>query len=344
MRLFKTDIDKLVAQNDIPGLIKVLKKSNPEISEKAFHALTSIKDRQDEIIENIKNLLSELNPRVRTLAAIMLARTNDDSAYQTLKKLIIYGTVKEKVEVLRVLGGHRDSHNLSIANIFALALKDPKGIVRMHAIKAMGESSDSSYIPYLSEALNDKMFNIRLEAAKALGNIGDETTVDALIGALLDPNSDVRIAVKEALSKIGNEKALNALNGAPFNILVEKMKTNVASREETIKQIKRQKIKDGIPLVRKALFDHYKVIRIEAVKTLVAMGDRDASESIAGLLDDKYWDVRLEAVKALGILGRQEVMDAVERASNDKNKNVRDEARKLYYSFKVRFGDPEEDK
>lgn len=342
MIFFKPDVDKLASENNIPGLIRALKKNDPEVSEKAFYALENMKDQHEEVIEMVREVLSDLNPGVRALAAMMLARSHDDSAYQSLKKIIVYGSVKEKIEMLRVLASHGDAHNLNIANIFVLGLKDSKELVRIESIRAMGNSKDLFYIQYLLEALNDKMFKIRLEAAKALGKIGGEAVVEGLIGALLDRNSDVRIAAKESLSSIGGEKAAMALSDAPFQLLMEKMNANDASREDTVKHIGKLKIKDGIPLVRKTLFDKYKNIRIESIRALANLRDKGSIESISGLLEDYYWDVRLEALKALEVMPSPTIMNAVAKATEDQNKNVRDEALKLYYGLKVRFGDPEE--
>jgi HEAT repeat protein len=337
MGFLKPDIQKLESEGNVQKLLKILKSRDDVLSEAAFHSLERLSDKNPAVMAALKSVINDLDPKLRVLTVLKIAKGNDDSAFSSLKTILINGAVKDRVEIVRILADYGEKNNLNIANILVIALKDKKDIVQLEAIKTMGRLQDPFYTGYIIEKLNDRMFNIRLEAARALGKIKSENSVDALIGALMDNSTDVRLAAKESLITIGTPEALTALNDAPFQIIMAKMNASVASREMTIQHIGKVKLKEGLPLIRKACFDEYKNIRLEALKALGVMRDRGGMSEIIKLLEDQYWDVRLEAVKTLERIADKTCLEALEKASSDQNKNVRDEAKKLYYAMKVRF-------
>jgi peptide-methionine (R)-S-oxide reductase len=71
------------------------------------------------------------------------------------------------------------------------AIDDPDAIVRMHAVRALGDISDepNKFVPQLTEKLNDLNASVRLEAIKSLGKLGHQarSAAPALVKFLFRP-------------------------------------------------------------------------------------------------------------------------------------------------------------
>ena len=125
-------------------------------------------------------------------------------------------------------------------------------MVRLEAVKTMGAIRDLNSIKHLVEGLEDRAYQMRLQCARSLGEIGDESAIYPLIGALVDNHIEVRKAAQDALLRMGTDKAKAALNDAPFMLLVKRMTEGEFTRRETIRQMGQLKIREGVPLIKKA--------------------------------------------------------------------------------------------
>jgi len=153
MGLFKPNIKKMRAQNDIEGLIKSLKHSSVRVRYDAVTALGELKNAR------------AIEPLIEAL------RDDTGAGWQAVNALSNIGYAA--VEPL----------------IRALQDKD-KGIVRL-AARALGELKDDRATEPLVEVLRDEDWNYRYEAVMALGKIGDTKAIDPLIVALKDVTSAV---------------------------------------------------------------------------------------------------------------------------------------------------------
>ena len=81
-----------------------------------------------------------------------------------------------------------------------LAHSDENPQVRAAAIRALNLSRDAGATPIFVKALGDENALVRLEAVKALGNLPDPASVETLVRLVRsDENKDVRIAAADAL-------------------------------------------------------------------------------------------------------------------------------------------------
>lgn len=335
MGIFRPNIDKLVETGNVDGILKLLYHKKGDIRLQAFLVLA--KYREDRIINEIKKMLNDSDPKVRAIATLKFGELKEPGIIENLRGIIISGAQRDKIEALRILAGRGKTQDSDISNLLNLALNDKKVMVRIEAVRTMGAIKDKYSIKHLIESLDNKTYQMRLQAAKSLGEIGDESSVYPLIGALVDNHIDVRREAQSALKRIGTEKALKALNDAPFMLLVKRMTEGEFIRRETIRQIGQLKIREGIPLIKKACFDEFKNVRIEAARALGLFREKSAIDNILKLLDDTYYDVRLEAVQALEKIFDIRSLKALEKSLKDKNHNVRDAAKAAYYSLKNRL-------
>jgi len=335
MSIFRPNIDKLVETGDVDGILKLLHHKKGDVRLQAFLVLA--KYREDRIINETKKMLNDSDPRVRAIATLKFGELKEPGIIENLRGIIISGAQRDKIEALRILAGRGKTQDSDISNLLNLALNDKKVMVRIEAVRTMGAIKDKYSVKHLIESLDNKTYQMRLQAAKSLGEIGDESSVYPLIGALVDNHIDVRREAQLALKRIGTEKALKALNDAPFMLLVKRMTEGEFIRRETIRQIGQLKIREGIPLIKKACLDEFKNVRIEAAKALGLFREKSAIDNIVKLLDDTYYDVRLEAVQALEKIFDIRSLKALEKSLKDKNHNVRDSAKAAYYSLKNRL-------
>lgn len=336
MGLFTPNIENLIDNDDVDGLLKLISHRKADIRLAALLTLSRKKD--EKILEKLKVLLKDPDPKVQAIATLKFGELGGVNIISNLRNIILNGSQRDKIEALRLIASKGKTDNAEISKLLYLALQDKRQLVQIEAIRTMGMTKDFYSEKHLVDKLDDRSSHIRLEAVKALGDMGLESSTDPLIGSLIDNNYEVRKAAQEALRKIGTDKAINAVSDAPFMLLVKRMTEGEAVRRETTIQIGVKRIKEGIPLLQKACMDEFKNIRLEAVKALGLLRDKTAVHTMVRLLDDPYFDVRIEAVRALEKIFDRNAMLGLEKSMNkDSNRVVRKEAQKAYYSLKSRL-------
>ncbi len=334
--IFTPDIDRLKRNKDTKALVECLRHRKPEIRSKAFAALSAW-DNQKDIVEEMRKLVDDPDPQVRTLALLKFTEIGESFNEENMKNIILNGRQAEKLELLRILAEKGSTPDENVSRIVVQALNDKKMIVRFEAMRTFGALKLSHAVPYLIEKLDDESYRVRSEAARALGKIGAPESVDDLIGSLMDNNGEVRNAAHEALKQIPTEKAASAVDGAPVMIMAKKMSGSSTMRQETLQHIGKNRINEGMPLVLKALKDNYKTVRIEAITTLGLLRNPECLGALGKMLEDQYWDVRLEAVRALERIASSESLVYLEKAMKDKNSNVRNQAQKSFNTLHYRL-------
>jgi len=328
VKIFKSSLEKAIKNNDAERVMDFLKSRKSDLKLEAFQYLSSLND--SELNKSLKELISDKDLAVRTRAIIKFMNDGVDNIFTGLKEILVNGTRKDKIDMLRAISDIENKDLKDISSILALGLNDKDGIVKIETVRALGSFNDNVSIEKLLDCLESQNAKIRFEAIKSLGKMGKEISIEKIVGALVDNNYDVRGAARETLEKIGTEKAKNILKDAPLMLLVKKMNENESTREETARTIGKQKIVSAVPLLVKALQDEYKNVRLEVVRALGKLREESTLPAVKELLNDKFYDVRLETVNALEKFNSEIALNALGEAKKDKNKNVRDAAQKSY--------------
>ena len=87
---------------------------------------------------------------------------------------------------------------------------DPK--LMQSSLYAMGQSSNTQWLPHVLEEMDHEQASIRYEATTACGLLGDESTAPRLIRLLEDDDAQVQLAAVKALGAVGGQLAGRALH------------------------------------------------------------------------------------------------------------------------------------
>ena len=98
-----------------------------------------------------------------------------------------------------------------VEQIIQRAYDDGNSELKQSAIYAMGQSSDTRWMPTVIQDTRSPDPAIRFEAATACGNLGDEETTPHVVALLNDEDSQVQLASVHALGTIGGSLAKRAL-------------------------------------------------------------------------------------------------------------------------------------
>jgi hypothetical protein len=165
------------------------------------------------------------------------------------------------------------------------ALHNRNRDTRLGVIEALGQIRDLRAVDPLLSLLADQNNEIRWEAALALGEIGDLRAVDPLRHALQDMDRYVRYGAAVALEKL-----------AWVPETKEEYAFSLAGRQDwkSLAMLGAS----AVPALTLASRDPERTVRIQAIRTLGQIGDREALPAIYDALGDPDDQVRWEAVIA----------------------------------------------
>jgi HEAT repeat protein len=188
------DIQKMKAEKDVEGLVKLLLEgefemgTNSDMRGEAIWALAEIDTK--EAVESLGRFLEKCVDYERQEEGVVIY-PNEQRAV-----CVALATVK--------------GQQPQIGDILIKALiHDQTCTEAARAIRDIGQGRDwgSRAVEPLIKVLKEAYFpGQRLEAARALGWLGDKRAVGSLKEALHDDNEDVRYAVAEALKMIQGKK------------------------------------------------------------------------------------------------------------------------------------------
>ncbi|HXX55624.1 MAG TPA: HEAT repeat domain-containing protein [Methanoregula sp.] len=190
----------------------------------------------------------------------------------------------------------------------AAALRKNDRMLRMGVIGALAGTGDPRAVPLLARQLKDPGSEVRWQAAIALGGIPDPQTIPVLTEALSDPDKYVRYSSAVSLGKAG-WKPGDSGTAAWYRASLQDWQGVCALGRA------------AVPAVAVLAQDKDHDIRINAVKTLGAIGDPAAAPSLMAALADREREVRWEAALAADRCGIPR--DALPRALFSRPRNTK---------------------
>jgi HEAT repeat protein len=156
--------------------------------------------------------------------------------------------------------------------------RDADPDVRKFVIDILGDIGDGSSLATLIDALGDEDTNIMVAAAENLGKMGACTAVEPLLLALGKPDLSLRFTILEALGRIGQPVPMAAV--APFleDPLLKKAVYECLGSVGTL---------ESVPVLVRGLSDSARGCREAAVKGLLAVRERNRSDSVADAVDSR---------------------------------------------------------
>jgi HEAT repeat protein len=215
------NIAKLKKKGKIKDLIKALNyNKDSKIQIEAVQALSELQCRES--VEPICSLLNQfwgLNIELSLSCANALGKMPDPAAVKPLIEAVVrtkYESDLEKILqskrelLLQGMGFDRKSAE-NLSHLWISALYDYMQIVRISAIKALGNIESDQAVAALIDALKDPNSVVSRYAADSLAKIGRDS-VKAIILLLHGPDAHIRQLAVRALSQINGEEAKRQLH------------------------------------------------------------------------------------------------------------------------------------
>lgn len=299
---YKVDVDQLMAENDVDGLIDALGHEDFIVRKEATRALKYVGDERavPALIRSMEyedwNSKFSVLGTVRANAAEALGKLQSLDAVEPLIERLDDPDTEVRWKAAEALGKIGETTALEP---LIYTLNDPDGDVRKQAAKSLGELGDPDGIEALIEALKDRDWPVRKNAATALGRIGDERALKPLLNALDDDDIDVRRHAIGALVKMKSH--------AVKPLLKRLQDPDWQTRAIAAEALGRTGSKKAVnPLIKalsdRKLRDDNRYVRGKAAEALGRIGDKNATKYLEAALDEKYIFVRKRAQEALDLI------------------------------------------
>jgi len=258
----------------IDHLMLMSSDPSPEIRANAIEALSPIISQVEPIVALA---LSDPNPGVRSVAAMVAGRDHLSSLAPTIRGLIHDDSPYVRSAALYALRSFGEDVDLS--EVSTLLFEHPEGGVRSQAAFILGELGEQSAIPMLKQAAAESIPNItpiekkiyRLQINEALIKLGDEGSIDAIRAALYPSRPEELEATALAVQIIGEIKDENSIDQL---IYLSDPKSDTPMPAE---------------------------VRLAVASSLAEMGHREGA-----FVADEYMDNKIDAIRAqsAGVYGK----------------------------------------
>lgn len=309
-------------REDVPSLIHIVRRGNPQLVHIAIEALGTLGDAQvvDELIKLIRESQSPgKGLRAFELAAAVssLGLTKDATAIPILEWTLGNQNPHVRSAAAQALGRLR-----SYSSVEALIKRlrgDENPFVRAYCALALGLIGDRRAVPALVSSFDpeiEQYERVRGYAAYGLGLLGDASLTTWLTTALMDPDDKVRQSAAVAMGLLRSPDSCDALTEAIESDPVHYVRQWAALAIGAIGS------EGGFAGLELALADMESYVRQKAVGALKGI-DHDRSRALlSSLLNDQDRYVRQQAVIGLGVLRASDQAPKVWRLKNDPNKYV----------------------
>ena len=211
MRLFKPNVQKLLARKDLRGLVQALGDEESQIVWDAAAALGDLNDpRAGELL-----MEAVRQPATRVGALLALGFTSNLQGLTPLTAALHDSDARVRRAAAFALPMMPLLHDSLLIEPLAGVLKDVDHNVRLEAATSLAMLKDARGIDYLIELVSDPQGKgMRDEAARALGKYGGAHAVEALLAAIHDQEIFVREAATQALGKLKEPGSIEPLRAA----------------------------------------------------------------------------------------------------------------------------------
>lgn len=181
-------------------------------------------DESGDLLDRLRGMLREdASPDVRSEAALALGRFSESASTETLpdeaadalrddlvrvarSDVSTYGEQRRALESLGPLAG-----DPAVAKAIQDAFESGDHGLQCSAVRAMGSSRDSRWLPMILQELSSEEPELRFEAAQAAGLLGSADALSLLLDAARDEDAEVRHTAINAMGQIGGRGAARAL-------------------------------------------------------------------------------------------------------------------------------------
>lgn len=185
----------------VPALVEALKDGEADVRREAAKALGLIKDAR--AAAPLVDALRDRDMNVRLYAAYALGEIRDPKAAKPLLQALRDAEWCVRNQAAWAL---REIHDPAIAEPLVAALKTEKPD-EAHILWLLRHVGATDTTKHVAALLKNPAVVVRMRAVRALGELHDKEAVDPLIAALADSDADVRLHAIRALAKFGDDRA-----------------------------------------------------------------------------------------------------------------------------------------
>lgn len=264
----------------------------------AVRAINRLTSYRRGLAVQVQPLLSDLDPVVRSQAAVTLLRAGFSSqAVEVLRNMTLSGKPAIRVKALEALA---DWGGVEAYDLIAAGLGDPSPAVRGAAASALAHVDPGRCQESLVEMLGDEDPSVREAVAAALGNIGEQA-LPAVVEAL--DNSALETGALLALSRLPVQRAAAQIRQYVQNRVACALHyENLRSRFQLL-----ENDNDHMRLLSESLQDAARRHALNALLGIGLLGERQAVTLAIDSLSSKDADQRANALEILDSIGGRDI-------------------------------------
>ena len=198
------------------------------------------------------------------------------------------------------------------------SLSDQNPAIRANAVEVVAQTGQIKLVPKVQRLLNDEFAPVRFAAALAIGDLEYSFGARSLTQLFNDEDSNVKIAACYAMVKLGSAKYRQVLRKA------------ITSTDQTVRAnaaflLGKSQDQDALKLLYWAMQDKDSADKVmyQAAESIATLGDDRIYPKLWTMLLSVYADVRVAGIRTMGALGTRDARDALVRMLSDKVLEVR---------------------
>lgn len=322
----------------VKPLVVALRESEPWLAPRIADILVR---HGEAVVDPMLHFLEEPGRHpARAWAANVLGELRSARAFAALTHALEDTDDEVRAKAATALGQVQDRR--AVPYLLDRLLTDPAPFVRTRIAGALGRFEAPEIVDRLVRGLGDPAWWVRMRSVEALEQIGPPAE-GALLAALDDTDPEIRLRAAVGLERLGVPARLTGMieqgeatpdvvdifarfgHAGARELLSEQLRhPSAAVRGATIEAIRQAGRRDvGADLMRVAGADPASEVRAAALRTLRALGLRQAVPVALDRLGDGDDRVREAAVDLVGHLGGGDATDALRRRSADPTPAVR---------------------
>ena len=197
---------------------------------------------------------------------------------------------------------------------------------RREAAIKLGIMQSESAVPDLVRAVRDNSEVVRLAAVRALGETNHPEGIKVLLDVMRNTESWTGDRVLEVVANIGDSVKEEVL-------LRLKTTTKPRARLLLVQLCGIMRWTEAVALLIPLLDDADVETRVSTAEALGNIGDEAAASYLISMLQDPHWEVRAQAAKSLGLLQDKEALMALTYSLSDESWWVRYNAANSLYQL-----------
>jgi HEAT repeat protein len=295
--------ERSLRDESVQRLLSMTTSSNPQVRANAIEGLERAGPRAEPAIALA---LKDENPGVRSIAAIVAARSGLVSLAPTVRQLTVDPSEFVRAAALAslfILGEPVDPSELST---MVLSARDPRA--RAHAAFLLGEMGDASAVPMLRQAWSTPIRDaseierriLRLQIAEALIKLGDDTSMDSVRAALFPSRPDELEATALAVQIIGEVRDRGSIDQLIY--LADDSQSRVMPAEVRLAvagALAKMGLDQGGFIADRYADNNAEVIRAQAAKVYGRTGRAEHVPALMAMMDDPSELVRVAAAAGM---------------------------------------------